>query len=90
MLRLAGFVDVFKRVHAVKAYDGLTHELFSSDKTVTMWHSRDENWHLLGSNSFFIQAPVAEPTHEIRHSDCDDDWNEDVDVLGSLHDYNHQ
>lgn len=90
VLGLACFVNVIEAVDGANGNDVLAHELLCSDKTVAMWNGRDQNWHLFGSDSFFIQTPVAKSSHEIRHAYSDDDWNEDIDVLRSLHNDNHQ
>jgi len=90
MVSLASIVDIFESVYGLKAHNLFTHELFSADKAVAMRNLGDENWHLFGSNSFFIQTSVAKITHEIRHSNSNDDWNKNVNVLGGFHDYHYQ
>ena len=88
VLSLARLVDVVKALNSADGHNILTHELFSSDKTVAMWNAWNQDWHLLGPDSFFVQTSVAESTHEVRHAYSDHNWHENVDVLGGhfLHD----
>ena len=90
VVSLASFVDVINSVDSVNAHYLLAHELLSSDQTVAVWNSWNKNWHLFGTDSFLVQTSVAERTHKVRHSDCNNNWNEDVDILGSFHYDNNQ
>ena len=90
MTALAGLVDVLESFDGVKGHYFFVHELVGSDEAVAMWHLVDENWHLFSSDSFFVQTSIAHLTKEIRHSNGDDDWNKDINILGSLHHDYHQ
>ena len=90
MFRLASFEDVAKSINHLKLDNIFGHELFGSDEAVTVWDAVDQDWHLFSSDSLFIKTSIAHITTEIRHSNCDNDWNKDINILRSLHDDNHQ
>jgi len=90
VLSLARLEDVVKALNSADGNNILTHELLSSDKTVAMWNARNQDWHLLGPDCFFVQTSVANSTHEVRHAYSDHNWDENVDVLGSFHYDNYQ
>ena len=85
MSGLAGLVDVLKGIDGVEGHYVFVHELVGSDEAVAMWHVGDENWHLFSTDSFFVQTPITHVTHDIRHSNGDDAWNKDINILGSFH-----
>lgn len=90
MFRLASFEDVADCVNRSELDDVFGHELFGSDEAVTMWHVVGQDWHLFSSNSLFIKTSIAHFTTEIRHSNSDNTWNKDINILRSLHDDDYQ
>lgn len=81
MFSLASSQDVAQGVDGSQGHYISSHELVGSDEAVTMWNLRDQDWHLFSSYGFLVKTSIAHVTTEIRHTNCNNNWYKDIDIL---------
>ena len=79
-------MDFLDSYYSAERHYFLRHDLLSPDLSAIIWDMLVfQKWHLFSSTSSIIEASCEELSCEVGNCDSENDWDEDVDSLGSLH-----